>query len=469
MKKLVVALICLLLAGAVAAWYFLRDKDKARNVLPADAMAVAVFEPVELFKELDFPLSKVPKLVMNFEGLVEAVDLTEPVYAFASEDGLSGFALNVKDADKLLDVASSFGFASEEQRGLHWIANRNSIGCLDKDKLLLLAPVPETQQDALRDEMVKLMSQSRQDVPVLETAERQKGVVRASVSLSNLPDILNRQLAKTHIISGEIINSQALSEAILGYAFNIEKKALVHSLRLEGVETLPMPLSPIKGSLIGLEPEEPFVWACVNMRGEELLLQLRQVPLFRTALLALNMCVDADMMMKAIDGDVTLAIPQAGGRHVDFLLTATLDNTDFLANAGDWSVTRRGRTDFVTTQYGANVFFGVRDDKLYIASSERLANKACQEADDAEDFQKEAKGKYLCASLDLEKLFESASRGFSPTAIVLNIPQIREAVDALNCVSLTVDSPQSLELRVETDKPVKDIFSSFFSIFSGDK
>ena len=458
MKRFVIIATCLLLVG-VAVWYFFPKSDEARDVLPEDASAVAMFEPVELFKELDFPLEKVSKLVMNFEDLVEAIDLTKPVYAFASEDGLSGVALNVKETDRLLKAASSFGFASEEQNGLWWLASKNSIGCFDKNKMLLLNPVPEVQQDALRDKMTKLMTQSRQNVPVLDKAKKQSGVVRASVSLASLPG----QYAKFFLTDAD------LSKAFLNYAFRIEKKALVHSTKVEGVENLSLPLAPIKGNLTGMEPEEPFIWACFNMKGEELLPYLRKSSQLRSALLALNMCVDADMMIKAIDGDVTIAVPQASQEQLDFLLTATLANTDFLKNAADWNVNRRGSTDFFITQDGFDVFFGVRDERLYIASNERLANKACQKADDVEDYQKEAKGKYLSASLDLEKLFETVSRGFSSMALVLNVPQIREVADALERVSLTADSQQSFELRLETDKPVKDIFSDFFSMLTGEE
>ena len=457
MKKLVIGIVCLLLMGAVAVWYFMRGGDKARDVLPENTTAVMVFEPLRLFKELDFPLNKVPKLVLNIEDLMEAIDLTKPLYAFASEDGLSGFALNVRDTDKLLKAATSFSFASEEQRGLWWIANKNCIGCFDTDKLLLLAPVPETQQDALRDKMVKLMSQERKDVPVLEKAIEQEGILRACTSLSNLP----KQFAKS------LPADTDLSKAFLCAALRVEEKAIAYSMKVEGIESLSMPLAPIKGNLAGLEPKKPFIWACVNMKGEELLPLLRKEPQLRTVLLALNMCVDADMMIKAIDGDVVIAIPMVG-EHPDFLLTAMLKDTDFLDNANDWSASRRGNTDFIINQDGVSVFFGVRDDKLYIASSEALANKACQKAD-AEDYQKEVKCKYLSASLDLERLFDTVSKGFSSTALVLNVPQIREAVNALERVSLTADSPQSLELRLETNKPIKEIFSNFFYMLAGDK
>ena len=464
MKKLVFGILALLLIGVAVYWFFHRDNDKARDVLPENASAAVVFEPAELFRELDFPLDKVSKLVLNLEDLMDAIDLKKPVYAFASEDGLSGVALNLKDADKLLKAATTFSYASEKQKGYQWIANSNSIGCLDTDKLLLLYPVPETQQEDLRDKMVKLMTQKRKDVPVLELAEGQEGVVQACTALAALP----KQYAKS--LPADI----DLSNAFLSAALRMDEKAIAYSMKVEGAENLSVPLAPIKGNLIGLEPEEPLVWACVNMKGEELLALLRKENQLRTALLALNMCIDADMMIKAIDGDVTIAIPEVEERP-NFLLTATLSNTDFLENADDWkgggsvSFSKRGKADFlIVLDNNVEVFFGVRDGKLYIASNEELADKACQKAD-AENYQKEAKGRYLSASFDVEKLFQDLRRRPSTMSIVLSLPQIREVTDALERVSLTADSPQGVELSLKTNKPVKDIYSNFFSMLTGEK
>ena len=52
---------------------------------------------------------------------------------------------------------------------------------------------------------------------------------------------------------------------------------------------------------------------------------------------------------------------------------------------------------------------------------------------------------------------------------MLQIPQIRELVDSFERISLTADSPQSIELRLETDKPVKEIYTNLFSLLTGDK
>ena len=176
MKKFIIALVCLLLVGLGAYWFFHRDTDRARDVVLEDATSAIMFQPAEFIEGLGLDLHDILKLASSYGDLDGAIDLTKPVYAFTSEKGLSGISLNVKDAKKLLESASSFGFANEQKEGLNWVANDNTIACFDEDKLLILN-APVTEQNALRSEMEKLMSQSRQDVPALSDM-KQDGFLR---------------------------------------------------------------------------------------------------------------------------------------------------------------------------------------------------------------------------------------------------------------------------------------------------
>ncbi len=458
MKKLLIGVICLLLVGAAAYWFFHRDNDKARDVMPADATSAMVFEPAELVSELGLNLKDVLKLLSAWGDAEGTIDFTKPVYGFTTENGTSGFALNVDDSEKLQKLLTTFGMPGEEEDGYWWITNKNYIGLFDKEKMLVVNAM-RPQQEALRDEMLKLMKQSRQDVPALEKAPKNKGIVRASTTLNDIP----KQF------TGSLPADIDLSKAILNYALRIDKKALVYSAKLEGGEDLSLPLSPIKGNLFAASGEEPFAWLCINMKGEELLTLLRKIDGLRSALLALNMCIDADMMIKAIDGDVMLAMPKLDiNKDIPgIIFTATLNNTDFLNDADSWrQVARRGANDFVMNQDGKDFFFGVHDGKLYITDSKELADKASVGASEAPSYET-AKGKYLSASLNLGKLYEAVSRGISPTAMVLSMPQIREVVGALDRISLNADSQESFELSVETNKPVKEIYKNFISILTG--
>ena len=349
----------------------------------------------------------------------------------------------------------SFGFVNEEQDGLKWIVKgKDGIACLDEDKVLVCNVASTADVNDVRSEMVKLMKQSRQDVKALDNTNEQDGLLRFSAPLK-LIDAVSPSINKSADLKG-------LDEAVLNTAFQVESKALKLKAKLDTPKDLELPLAPIKGTLAGIGPAEPFLWLCVNMKGEQLLPYLREVSDLRSALLALNMSVDADMMIKAIDGDVTLSVPKLDLQHPDFILTATLSNTEFLKNADDWKgIKKRGSSDFLLDDAG--IYFGVQDGKLYIASSERMASNAFQEAP-KDAFQSAAKGKYLSASINVEQLIQA----YPGIAILLQtVPQIRELTQSLERISLTADTQQSLELSLETKKPVKDLISNLWTLLTG--
>lgn len=465
MKKLVIGIFALLLVGAAAFWYFRRDSDKARDVLPADASTAMMFEPAELVEGLGLTLQDVLKLASEYGDMEGAVDFTKPVYAFASENGFTGIALNVEDATKLLESFTSLGFASEQKQGLNWVANNVSIGCFDDDKILL-CQASAADQDGLRGEMMKLMKQDCQDVPILEKANRQEGFLRLCTSMSSLP---KSQLPPGYDVSGAFLStSLSLGKQDITLSAKVEDKdGKPYSGRAKGEELL----CPINGLLLTVVPDKPFAWFCMGVKGEQLLKILRVGPQVSAALMAMNVAFfDADLLLKAIDGDVVVMMPKADFSRREVLITANISNSDFLKNAEDWDTTssvdgmslrKRGENDYVFTFHGMQAYFGVRGGMLYIASSERMADQVLQETENG-ILQPMVAGKYICGSIDVAQLVES----YAPLTLMLSaIPQLREVVTAIDKINLSADTPQSLELSIKTNKPVKDVVSNLMKLF----
>ncbi len=467
MKKLAIALVCLLLAGAAGAWYFLRTNDKARNVLPADATSVAVLDPIELIEGLGLSPEDVGNLDGDMKDLIEAFDLTNPVYAFATEGNSSCIALNVRDADKLKKAASNFNFASEEQSGYQWIASSNAIGCFDKEKLLLCGPVSTSEQNALRPELLKLMKQSGQEVPILEKVDGQKGFLRLCSSLNSIP---KDQLPPGYDASGAFLNtSLSFGKQDITFSAKVEDKdGKPYSGRPEGEELL----CPIKGLLPTVLPDQPFAWFSIGVKGEQLLKFLRIGPQVSAMLMMLNVTFfDADLLLKAINGDVVVMMPKADLERHEVLITAEISNSDFLKNADDWDTTssvddmglrKRGENDYVFSFQGEQVFWGVRGGLLYISSSESLANQVLQESGSGL-LQPKVAGKYMCGSIDIAQLVQN----YAPLMLILSaVPQLHDAVTAIDKLTFSADTPQSFELSLQTNKPVKDVMSNLVKLLS---
>ena len=114
-------------------------------------------------------------------------------------------------------------------------------------------------------------------------------------------------------------------------------------------------------------------------------------------------------------------------------------------------------------QDGLNIFFGVRNGKLYLTNSQELAANTTAGGASL----KAAKGKYLAASINAGQIIQTLISNPSPMSMMLAIPQIRDLVNAVDRISLNADSPQSFELSVETNKPVKDIIQKLQSLLTG--
>ena len=469
MKKFVF-LALVVLATAAAAWYLLRPGDKARDLLPADATAVAVFQPAELFQALGLTSDEIKKMTAGLGDLAEAIDLTEPAYAFVSENGLAGVAINVNDAEKLLSAASDFGFASTAGHGYQWIANSYSIGLSDGDKLLLCGPASAGEQDALRSEMLRLMKQSRQDVPMLDRTDRQKGFLRLSSTLGSLP---KEYVPKGFDISDAYLNaSLAVGDKDMTLSMNVEDAdGKPYAAWPEGEELL----KPIDGRLpIVVPDDDPFAWLRLGVKGDRLLSILRSGPRVSVMLMALNVVFfDVDQMLKAIDGDVAIVMPKADILRREALLTAHISNSDFLKDAEEldmstqngMSLHRRGAADdYVFTFRGERFYFGVRGETLYIATSERLADQFVQQEARGKELppalgqsEKGARGKYLSGSVDLGQLV----RSYASVALMLGAaPQVYEAIDALDRLNIESEAPMSFKLSLTTKKPLGEIIKN---------
>jgi len=463
MKKLIIALLCFTIVVATTAWFFLRNNDKALNVLPADATVVAVFEPTKLADGLGLDMHDVMKLASSFADVEGAIDFSNPFYAFTTEKGITGLVLNVKDVDKLLKSILAFGFAGEKQQGLNWVANDNIICCIDDDKMLLcIASV--TQQNALRGEMMKLMKQTRQEVPILKKANKQTGFLKLSAALSSLP---KSQMPPGYDHSGAFLTaSAAIGKQDITLSANVEDKdGKPYNGRVKGKELL----CPIDGLLPTIRSANPFAWLCMGIKGEQLLNILRSKPQVSTSLMALNVAFfDADQILKAIDGDVMIMMPKAG----EMLFTAKISNSNFLKDANEWDTTssidgmslrKRGlNDDYVFTFNDKHLYFGVRGGLLYVASSEQVATLFLQESE-TDVLYNNIAGRYVIGSLDVNQLIGNNTL---ITILLSAVPAFSENIKAIDKINMACKTPQSLELSIQTKKPIKDIMSSLWTVLT---
>lgn len=146
----------------------------------------------------------------------------------------------------------------------------------------------------------------------------------------------------------------------------------------------------MSGTYLGDVPANALAWGCANVDGDVLLEHLRDIPTVRTLLIGLNMGVDADQMIRSIQGDMAVALLAPDGlKDIDYLLTAQVEETDFLGEADYWlqsaaknsSVELRdmGNHHYYMATGGLHAFFGVEDETLYVTSVEGMVPCADRE------------------------------------------------------------------------------------------
>jgi hypothetical protein len=145
------------------------------------------------------------------------------------------------------------------------------------------------------------------------------------------------------------------------------------------------------------------------------------------------------------------------------LLTATLANNDFLRNVDSWKsglATDAGvrfqvlqDNDFHLSAGDFNTFFGVRGNQLYVTSSSRLADQACQSNSNSglRALESQMKGKVFFATLDASMLGPLALLAGSKFGLL----KLLGHVERLN---LSATSSHQFALEVQCNRNLEELF-----------
>lgn len=471
MKKTIAILALILAIAGLAAYFFLRSTDTCRSVIPEDAKAVAMLRPAELVTGLGLTVSDIVRLASSDKDEDLFLDPTKSMYSFVTRDGYTAFTAAISSTSSMSRFCESHGMTQEEQRGLHWAMSDNVILCYDKHKVLAYTPVSRSEQINLREQMTELMNQSAKKVPVMRRLEKSNSALAFTTSL----DLISAEYVSK--VSAGLPEDVDLSEIFADVALSVEERGIALTLEMysenpsleKHLSALNELTSPIKGSLVDIGPSSPALWMCVNLQGDRLLELLRKQPDIRTTLLALNMVVDADMMIRAIKGDVSIAIPYLYKSGEQFLLTAELSNTDFLRNVDDWKhgmvndagvlFEELGQDRFRITYDGNSSYFGVVDGRLYITNKRDLAAEAGQQipCEARQALLPQMKRNTFFATFAVGDLLSNISLFL---AILHTDRQTLDALAQLDRLNVEMDENRRITLRLTTKDKLKDILSS---------
>lgn len=414
-KRIIACVIALAVAAAVAFLAF-RKKDSCLNVIPEDARAVMVLDPSELATELGVDIVD----ILGSEGCHRigdsGISLTQPCYGFISSDGYLCGVFALSSASTLQDTFQQYGLKVEQQRGLSWSYTNSILVCFDSDKLLALGPVSPMEEGNVRGRMAEWMTQDEHTVALLPKTDG-----KSALTLAARMDVLDSPFFDIRKYIPKDVN---LHDVMLTSSFSVNDKAMTMDITLQAddakadkfLSELDGVLRPIQGRLLNVGETRPFLWAGTNTDGKQLLEVLRKDADLRTKLLMLNMIVDADMMIKSIDGDLCIELGDISANHTRATLTAQIKEYQFLQNAEDWktgltksfgiSLSQLSPQEFCLEKEADKYFFGVRDDMLYLASDNVAATNVCRKNSYKElnPYQSDIKGSRLYVTADVGML-----------------------------------------------------------------
>lgn len=476
-RRSILLLLPLAVIALLTIWFFMKSHSDAASTIPTDARAVAALDVKELSRTTGVSADRLFSR-FGIAGADEAgLNFSAPVYGFVSDGGHFGISVSVKSKARLAKVLQKAGASVESWRGIQWAMLRNWMAAFDSDKVLIMGPVSTSEAIGLRGQMVTLMKQDKDDNTIFGEMENRPHPLRLMSRLDVMPGAYVKMLKEWLPAGTDLSRVTAFASLdAQGRSFTLNVELLSDDRQVqEALSQADSLWRPIQGSLLGLGPDAPLLWATAGLRGDRLLGLLRRNPAMRTRLIALNMCVDADMMLRSIDGDVSVSVPNTSldplillnrFKLPPALFTATLSNTDFLHNVDSWKsglATDAGvrfrvlrDNDFHLSAGDVSAYFGVRDDRLYVTSNPQLADQACRPspAPSMQALLPKMEGRVFFATFDASVFM----KGLGPLAQLLSsgggILQLLSAVERIN---LSATSSHNITLEVQCNRELADI------------
>ena len=388
--------------GAGAFWgYRAWSSDAYLYALPSHPKALMAVDWPELVRGTGLEAEELATCIPEGMEIPQGIDWEKRTYVFMSGKEFTGFLAAVADRDELAEwfreaAKKKLCGEPEERAGRYWTVWGGSwmVG-FDDRALLVMGPGLQAEMDVYRREITACLLQDKEESgmqsPVFGDVEKAGKSCAFVARLDVLPDLYGKEA-----LLG-LPGHASLGDVNLVAELELEEDGLTVDAEIRSenpdvnryYEQLAVLGGEIDGTYARYVPTDALGWCCVNVDGGYLLEQLRQSPMVRTFLLGLNMGVDADLMIKSICGDFAATFFPERPLGDGYLLTARLENTDFLKEAPYWkeSAARTGAMvfrDFGDNRFfmsagGLRTYFGVKDRTLYVTPDGELAAQVCAE------------------------------------------------------------------------------------------
>lgn len=443
------------------------------RMLPARPKALVSVDLIRLSEESGLDAEALKSLFpQTWNETKTGICWTKKMYAFVSSKEYMGVLAAVDDAGELEEFLNGLAQAGrcrpvEKRQGYRWtILNERWLMGFDDKALLVMGPGFGGDMDVMRQEILKCFRQDETESGMESSVYKDLSTREAAFTIVAQMDVMPTPYNETlqaglpeHANLNDINIIADVHFTEKGVDINGEINSANPNVN-KYYEQLTSVGGKMSGVYAGNVPADALAWGCANVDGCSLLEQLRAIPDLRTFLLGLNMGVDADQMIRSIKGDMAVTLFASGGlKNTDYLMTARLENADFLKEADYWqqsaaqngAVTLRElapRRYYISAQ-DMQAFFGVDGETLYVASADRLVPQpGGGESETLSAWKSDMTSDRFFLWLNLERFKQLPEVG--ALVLTLNGSSWKETFDLFNCLTLQSSDARHVSLKLYT-------------------
>ncbi len=324
------------------------------------------------------------------------LSFTDKVYMFITPHS-NAFALLAKVDDEgkveaLLEALKNEQICTElkSESGCTWTQMGTALCAFNKGTFLLMG---SNKGDALslKGSLLSLMRQDAENSYVKTTdfgkLASSKGEIVTVMNMSFIPNDITMQMRmgmpaylKLEDIKYLVSATFEKGKIVVKMETLIENKDLIAMYEKQSAVS-----ALIKGAYLEYFPANMLVWAGGNIDGKGIYDLLCENPTIKQALDNPMLPIDIEGIFSSIHGDV--AVGYSSLSNNDLLIYADVTNKDFLQSfedlrpllamtGGQMQLNSTGKDQYEFRMYRQSIWFGVKDNLLYISNNERLADEA---------------------------------------------------------------------------------------------
>lgn len=382
-----------------------------RQAIPKSSTALVSFDVSKISGVNSATLLKVLLRMKNLDE--SGIDLTHKIYLFESPDGNLGICAKVQDKGKLEQMFVKMNSKPAKYREAYFAQVSDSwIAGYNDQSLLIMGPLPVAAQEVMKGTMAKYLQQDEENSVIASPIfEKLESIISPMAMVAQAKALPEQLVAPMTLGSPKGVDG---SQVLIAAEMSIEKRCLTIEGRPfsfnqrinQEIEESFKVYCPITDAYLQSMSNEALLGMFVNVDGQKFLPILQQNKGLQVLLTGINQAIDMDNIIRSVDGDMCIIVPNYSDGAIQLSMAARLAHTKWLADVPYWKqsvpqgarLTDVGKNIYSYSDGKTNFCFGVSEDKQFFSGSskqEALASIGQAKTPLPEQLQNQIKGQKM--------------------------------------------------------------------------